>query len=259
VSRSDTCDICGTDEQEINLVVSPEHAHHGKWTCADCCGLNGPSRRAAAALRAEIENVSAAIARKPVESSSPTSSTSKEHAGSSTTNVNPPLEASSFPDPSPSPGPGNTPLESDQEAEVDWLLSQHAAGEISPVAVIHRDLPAHATDTMRLVAVFFALVCGLRYVVDDERPVPFACAWVKAHLGLAHKMTAHRARRSLVEVGVLSHAGRMPGRGGKTGTDLYVPFERAPVFVEVGDGVPVQPIAEVPAEHVVVTAETFVG
>jgi len=83
-------------------------------------------------------------------------------------------------------------------------------------------VPESVPDVYHRVAVFFALVAGLRLEAGDDRPVPFGCEWVGRHLGGVPKLTVWRARKRLVELGVLEHVGALPGRG-KRGTDLFTP------------------------------------
>lgn len=115
------------------------------------------------------------------------------------------------------------PLATSGETEVDELLRMHTEGRIEPVVVELPALPPDATDAMRQVAEFFALVAGLRLWAGDSREVLFAGHWVAEKIGLPHRTVA-RALTQLVEQEVLVRSGVMPRRGQKTrGTYLYEP------------------------------------
>ena len=113
-------------------------------------------------------------------------------------------------------GPGSV-----EGPEVEWLLTEHAAGRLEPVPVGLPQLPPSRSPVVPRVADFYRLVRGLRLRVDDDRPVPFACGWVADKLGVP-KLTVRRARSALVEAGVLVSNGSLPGRGGR-GTELFEP------------------------------------
>ena len=136
-------------------------------------------------------------------------------------------EDSSLVSPSPlvSDGPlvSPSPLVSPQGAgsEVEELLALYKRGGVEPVVVELRPVQDGAPEVVRRVAVFFALIAGLRLAAGDDRPVPFACGWVGERLDVP-KLTVWRTRKRLVQLGVLEHVGALPGRG-KRGTDLFVP------------------------------------
>lgn len=100
------------------------------------------------------------------------------------------------------------------------LLALYRRGDFEPAVVELRPMPESVPDVYHRVAVFFALVAGLRLAAGNDQPVPFACEWVGKHLGGVPKLTVWRARKRLVELGVLEHVGTLPGRG-KRGTDLF--------------------------------------
>jgi hypothetical protein len=142
------------------------------------------------------------------------------------------------------------------------LLNEYAAGHIEPVLVELPPLPDRATPPMQDMAAFFALVRGLRLWACDERPLPFACGWVAAKLGL-NKQTAWRVRHALVEAGVLVHGETLPGRD-KRGTWSFLPgpLRPAPVDVEGGEvavGSAVEPTAHLGDEALVVGAVGAAG
>lgn len=107
------------------------------------------------------------------------------------------------------------------EPEVDHLVRLHREGRFEPKAVELPDLPADATDSMRVVAADFALVRGLRLAAGDDRAVPYAVRWVAARVGLPYRTVARSLKR-LEEAGVLVRADAMPGRGSR-GTQLWAP------------------------------------
>ena len=152
------------------------------------------------------------------ESGTPESKVSGEHPSS--------FIASCSPHPSslvPRPSSLVSPL--DEGPEVEWLLAEHAAGRIQPLPVDLPLLPDHLSPVAEEVARFYACVRGLRLWAGDDRPVPLACGWLAAKLDIPKK-TAWRARKALVDAGVLEPADPLPGRG-KRGTAVYSPGKGA--------------------------------
>ena len=157
------------------------------------------------------------------------------------------------------------------EKEVDNLLTRHAAGDLEPLPIVLADLPVSASDSMRRVAAFFALVYGLRRAEGFEHdPVLFSGRWVARHLSgrvRFHERTAARAIKRLVAAGVLVKVGEMPPlHAGWEGTGLYLPgpvvSEAAPVGVERRAGdvrEVVEPHPEVVDEPLVPAAVGAVG
>jgi hypothetical protein len=148
------------------------------------------------------------------------------------------------------------------EPEVEWLLREAAEGRLEPLPVELPSLPDGATQTMREVAAFFALVRGVRLWAGDGRDVPFACGWVAGKLGRPKK-TVHRALRQLEACGVLVRGASLPPRG-RRGTQLWAPgsLPSAAVAVEVrievvGD--PVEPEPHLEDEALVGRAELAVA
>jgi hypothetical protein len=119
--------------------------------------------------------------------------------------------------PRPSPGPGVTPEDADEEPELYGLLREHAAGRLAPLPVCLGDMPPTASPTMKRVAGDIALCLGLRWAVDDHRPLPYAAAFCATRNGLRDKRHASRVLRKLTRAGVIYAAGKMP----RTGTRLF--------------------------------------
>lgn len=110
-------------------------------------------------------------------------------------------------------------LTENEQPEVEQLLDLAAANRLEPVPVLLPPLPDDATETMREVADFFALVHGVRLYAGMEPEVPFACGWVGSKIGRP-KPSVHRALRQLEASGVLRCTGSLPGRR-KRGTRLW--------------------------------------
>jgi hypothetical protein len=108
--------------------------------------------------------------------------------------------------------------------EVEALLTACEKGTVKPLPVQLPPLPKSRSPAVRQVAGFFCKVYGLRLYAGDERWVPFACQWVADKLGIP-KLTVWRALVALVEAGTLVRPPErsLPGRGGRRGTDLYLP------------------------------------
>jgi len=123
------------------------------------------------------------------------------------------------------------------EPEVEALLAQYERAELEPMPepIELPPLPLNATQPMRRVAAFFAVVRAVRLWAGDDRDVPMSCRWAGAKLGLSYP-TASRALRELVVCGVLVRTDSLhplSGREGR-GTACYMPgpLVRQPVIVE---------------------------
>ncbi len=148
--------------------------------------------------------------------------------------------------------------------EVEELLEQYRAGTLSPVRVELPPLPPSASEPMRQVADFYALVAGLRRAVCDERDVPFAGRWVARHTGLPER-SAFRVIIALAGSGIIERTGRLePLLDRREGTALYAPGEvpTAAVGVEgrarpVGDAS--EPESHLKRDPLMAAAERAVG
>jgi hypothetical protein len=105
--------------------------------------------------------------------------------------------------------------------EVEWLISEFAAGRLEPVSVRLPPLPPCSSPIVPRVAEFFQIVHGLRLTVLDDRPVPFACGRVADYLQVP-KATAWRAINALVAARTLVPDEPLPPRGAR-GTATYLP------------------------------------
>jgi hypothetical protein len=222
------CHGCQRDDREVQT----RYERAAKTLCDECSGSGTiPSATPAAVLHRQSASPSLAQVEPPGSGLSAVQGQSRFPEPRATDTSNPPfLTAGVTPTSSSSlsleSDEVRAPLESrGQEVPLesrgtDALIADHKAGAYEPVAVSLPNLPPNAPPLMHRIAADFAYVTGLRFAVGDSRPVPYASRWVASRVKVSH-VAVQTACRYLVEHGVLSEAGVMPGRG-KRGTKLYV-------------------------------------
>jgi hypothetical protein len=108
-------------------------------------------------------------------------------------------------------------------SELAELVRAWRAGQITPVPVKLGELPPDASDGMRVITKHMELLFGLRFAVDDDRPLPYAYSMAVA-AGVRSRPAAQRALARMVAAGVVVDAGELkPLPGRQYGTRLYAP------------------------------------
>jgi hypothetical protein len=107
----------------------------------------------------------------------------------------------------------------ERESEVDANLRLYYEGGIQPLAVPLKPLSQRSSRSRVVTTVyeFYSLACGLRWAVEDHRPVLFTSRWVAKWCRLpgadGGNMAAFRAIRTLKDEGTIRHDETMPGNG----------------------------------------------
>jgi hypothetical protein len=144
----------------------------------------------------------------------------------------------------PKPAPRPTPPAKGEKAKMNRLLAQCAVGEIAPVAVGLRPLPANASEGVRKVAADFALVRGLRLRGENDWPVPFGRNWVAERLEMDSQSVGYILSK-LVRWGVLLPTEPMAPLGGRKGTACFLP---APGTLEDGYALTDDDVAQIDSD-----------
>jgi hypothetical protein len=84
-------------------------------------------------------------------------------------------------------------------------------------------MPPNPTPGMVRVAADIALLMGLRLVVGDDSPLPYATGFAAERMGWQHKAQASREIHRLVDAGVIDCLGELKPLGKGNGTKTYAP------------------------------------
>lgn len=115
------------------------------------------------------------------------------------------------------PGPGQ------EQPLVRQLLALYAAGEMAPATVRLGEMPATASEPMRLIAGDIRVRLGLLLAEGISLALPYATSEAVTAGYVRLKGSASYALGRLVDAGVIRAVGEMPKRGKGNGTKLFVP------------------------------------
>jgi hypothetical protein len=105
-------------------------------------------------------------------------------------------------------------------------MAEHRRGRLDAMEVRLPNLPDHLSPGLRKVAMFVALVFGVRVAASEMRCAPLAGEWVgrQPEVDMAQPVVSSHLR-TLCRLGVITHVGNVPARGdrrkGSETTRLY--------------------------------------